>query len=131
MAQRLRIYLPIQRHRFDPWVGRSSGGGNGNPLSTTAWEIPLKEQPSGLQSMGLQRVRYDLVTKQQQNNLLTDLRQFLRLRQDSITMPGVSYVVHQRMCSLGCACPAWLPCCSGCAFSWFQLSFWDQAPGKT
>ena len=34
--------------------------------SILAWEIPWTEQPGGLQSMGLQRVRYNLVTKQQQ-----------------------------------------------------------------
>ena len=29
------------------------------------WEDPWTEKPGGLQSMGLQRVRQDLVTKQQ------------------------------------------------------------------
>ena len=28
-----------------------------------AWEIPLTEDSGGLQSMGLQRIRHDLVTK--------------------------------------------------------------------
>ena len=32
--------------------------------SILAWEIPLTEEPGGLQSLGLQRVRQDLVTKQ-------------------------------------------------------------------
>ena len=32
-----------------------------------AWEIPLTEETGGLQSMGSQRVRYNLVTKQQQS----------------------------------------------------------------
>ena len=31
--------------------------------STLVWEIPWTEEPGKLQSMGLQRVRYDLVTK--------------------------------------------------------------------
>ena len=31
--------------------------------SILAWEIPRTEKPHGLQSMGLQRVRYDLATK--------------------------------------------------------------------
>ena len=31
-----------------------------------AWEIPWTEEPGGLQSMGLQRVRNNLATKQQQ-----------------------------------------------------------------
>ena len=34
--------------------------------SILAWEIPWTEEPGGLQSMGLQRVGRDLVTKQQQ-----------------------------------------------------------------
>ena len=33
--------------------------------SILAWRIPWTEEPGGLQSMGLQRVRHDLVTKQQ------------------------------------------------------------------
>ena len=31
--------------------------------SVHAWEISWAEAPSGLQSVGLQRVRYDLVTE--------------------------------------------------------------------
>ena len=38
-----------------PESGRSLGVGNGNS-SVLAWEIPWTEEPSGLQSMGLQRV---------------------------------------------------------------------------
>ena len=34
--------------------------------STLAWEIPQTEETGGLQSMGSQRVKYDLATKQQQ-----------------------------------------------------------------
>ena len=36
-----------------PGSGRSPGEGNGNTLQ---WEVPWTENPSGLQSMGLQRV---------------------------------------------------------------------------
>ena len=51
---------------FDPWVEKI-------PLekvvathsSILAWEIPWTEEPGGLQSMGLQRVRYVQATKQQ------------------------------------------------------------------
>ena len=32
-------------------------------FSILAWTIPWTEEPGGLQSMGLQRTRYDLVTK--------------------------------------------------------------------
>ena len=33
------------------------------PFSTLAWEIPCTEEPGGLQSMGVQRVRQDRVTE--------------------------------------------------------------------
>ena len=50
-----------RRGRFDPWVRKI------HPLekemathsSILAWEIPWTEEPGGLQSMGLQRVRHD------------------------------------------------------------------------
>ena len=35
--------------------------------SILAWRIPWTKEPGGLQSMGPQRVRHDLVTKQQQH----------------------------------------------------------------
>ena len=44
--------------------GRSPGEGNGNPLQYFAWEIPWTDEAGGLQSMGSQRVRHDLETKQ-------------------------------------------------------------------
>ena len=40
-------------------LGRSPGGGNGNPLQILAWKIPWMEEPGRLQSMGSQRVRHD------------------------------------------------------------------------
>ena len=46
-----------------PGPGRSPGGGKGNPRRILAWEIPRPEESSGLQSMGLQRVRYSLATE--------------------------------------------------------------------
>ena len=38
--------------------------------SILAWEIPWTQEPGGLQSMGLQRVRHELVTEQQTKKLL-------------------------------------------------------------
>ena len=35
-----------------------------------AWETPWTEEPGGLQSTGSQKVRHNLVTKQQQQKLL-------------------------------------------------------------
>ena len=37
--------------------------------SILAWKIPWTEQPGGLQSMGLQRVEHNLLTKLQQQQL--------------------------------------------------------------
>ena len=39
--------------------------------SIRAWEIPWTEEPGGLQSMGLQRVQHNSVTKQQQIIIMT------------------------------------------------------------
>ena len=36
-----RICLQCRRLRFDPWVGRSSGDGNGNPLQYSCLENPM------------------------------------------------------------------------------------------
>ena len=40
-------------------------------FSILAWEIPWKEEPGGLQTTGLQRVRHDLETKQELKGILT------------------------------------------------------------
>ena len=42
-----------------PELGRSPGGGNGNPSHILAWKISWTEEPGGLQSMGLQRFGHD------------------------------------------------------------------------
>ena len=42
-----------------PGLGRSSGGGNGNPLQYSCLENPMDRGTSGLQSIRLQRVRHD------------------------------------------------------------------------
>ena len=44
-----------------PGLGRFPGGGQGNPLQYSYLEIPWTEEPGGLQSMGLQRVRRNCV----------------------------------------------------------------------
>ena len=44
---------------FNPGLGRSPGEGNGNPLSSLAWEMPGTEEPGSLQSMGSQRVEHN------------------------------------------------------------------------
>ena len=42
-----------------PGLGRSPGGGHGNPLQYSCLENPMEEEPGGLQSIGLQRVGHD------------------------------------------------------------------------
>ena len=39
------------------------------PSNVHAWRIPWTEEPGGLRSVGLQRVRHKLATKQQQCQL--------------------------------------------------------------
>ena len=47
-----------------PGLGRSPGEGNGNPLQYSCLGHPMdREDPGQLQSMGLQRIGHDLVTK--------------------------------------------------------------------
>ena len=47
-----------------PGSGRSLG--EGNHSSILVWEIPWTEEPVGLQSMGSQRIKHELATRQQQ-----------------------------------------------------------------
>ena len=48
-----------KKREFDPGSGRSPGEGNGNSLQYLVWKIPETEEPSGLLSMGSQRVGQD------------------------------------------------------------------------
>ena len=47
-----------------PGLGRSPGGGHGNPLQYSCLENPMDGEPGGLQSMRLKRVGHDLMTEQ-------------------------------------------------------------------
>ena len=48
-----------RRHRFDPWVGKTPGERNGNPLQYSCLENPMDRGDWWLQSTGSQRVRHD------------------------------------------------------------------------
>ena len=48
-----------------PGLGRSPGGGHGNPLKSGEFH-GQRSLAGGLQSMGSQRVKHNVVTKQQQ-----------------------------------------------------------------
>ena len=54
-----------------PGVRRCHGEGMATHSSILAWEVLWAEEPGGLQSMGLQKIGHDLVTKQQQSSLVT------------------------------------------------------------
>jgi len=54
--------------------------------SILTWEIPWTEEPGGLQSIGLQRVRQDLVTEQQ----LTSRRRGFNVVKDYLKTPGIT-----------------------------------------
>ena len=42
-----------------PESGKFPGEGNGNPLQYSCLENPMREEPGGLESIGLQKVRHD------------------------------------------------------------------------
>ena len=54
-----------------PGSGRSPGEGNDSPLQYSCLRNPMDRGAWWAAYMGLQRVRHDLVTKQQQHNHLT------------------------------------------------------------
>ena len=68
-SKSLRVLLPMLE-RWCPSLGQE------DPLekemathsSIPAWEIPWTEEPGRLWSMGSQRVKYNLATKQQQSH---------------------------------------------------------------
>ena len=49
----------LGRCGFDPWVRGPPEEDMTTHSSILAWRIPWTEEPGGLQSMGLQRVRHD------------------------------------------------------------------------
>ena len=56
-----------------PGLGRSPGGGHGNPLQYSCLENSLGEETGGLHFMGSQRVEYDWTTKHSTEQLTNDL----------------------------------------------------------
>ena len=56
--QEMQVRSLVQEDRLEKEIATHS--------SVLAWEIPWTEEPGGQQSMGSQRVRHNLVTKQQQ-----------------------------------------------------------------
>ena len=62
--------------------------------STLAWKIPWMEEPGRLQSMGLQRVRHDLITGQQSSCLqCVDSSYIILLYLKKIYAKGISFLL--------------------------------------
>ena len=56
---------------FDPWVENIPWKRAWQPTPVfLLWRVPWTEEPGGLQSVGLQRVRHDLTTKRQQSVII-------------------------------------------------------------
>ena len=77
--------------------------------SVLAWQIPWAEEPSQLESVGSQKVRYDLATKQQRGERKNAMLQPLRHRfkswlspWPSSTLGGVSPGAPLSMISIPC-----------------------------
>ena len=63
--------LPAMRETWvsGPWLGRSPGEENANPLQYSCLENSMDK---GLQSIGSQRVRHDWVTEHEHKSIFTD-----------------------------------------------------------
>ena len=65
--------------------------------SILAWEIPWTEEPGGLQSMGSQRVKHDLATKEQQCYISLLTAQIAFVVKSGLThlcIPSIKIVLH-------------------------------------
>ena len=59
MAQLVKNHMQCKRPKFDPSQEDPLEKGLATHSSILAWRIPWTEEPGGLQSLGLQRVRHD------------------------------------------------------------------------
>ena len=92
-----------RRLEFDPWVSKIPWGRKWQAtLSFLAWRILWTEEPGGLQSMGSQRVRYNLVTELACKLVFQCwLQASARLgRQDTLTALIISIVLSFSECHL-------------------------------
>ena len=58
MAQLVKNHMQCKRPKFDPSQEDPLEKGLATHSSILAWRIPWTEEPGGLQSLGLQRVRH-------------------------------------------------------------------------
>ena len=78
-------WLPVQGKHF-PKIRFYKARANGNPHpSILTWKIPCTEEPGGLQTLDLQRVRCDWVQQQQQQQILVLFLTFTSCASDMTT----------------------------------------------
>ena len=87
-----------------PGSERSPGEGNGNPLQYSCLENPMDR--GGLPSVGLQRIKHDLVIKEQQQ------QQFNKW--NLLLSSCSSYLFREVPCAEG-VCTCVTPFCHGCS----------------
>ena len=63
MAKTVKSPPAMQRPGFDPWIRKIPWRRKWQATPAFAWRIPWTEELGSLQSVGLQRVTHDLVTK--------------------------------------------------------------------
>ena len=80
-----------------PGLGRSPEKGNGNS-SILAWRIPWTEELGRLQSMGLQRVRHDWMTKSKQQLLYSVVLVFVCLFVFTVLQSEIHTHTHRYIC---------------------------------
>ena len=81
--------------------------------SILAWRIPRTEEPSGLQSVGLQRVRQDLATKQQvqfSRSVVSDSLQPYESQHARPPCPSPTPGVHSNSCPSSRWCHPTISC---------------------
>ena len=61
--------------------------------SILAWKIPCTEEPDGLQSVGLQRVKHSLTTKQQQDAIVSMNLENIMLSRRSQTQKAAYHII--------------------------------------
>ena len=64
--------------------GRSPGEGNGNPLQYSCLGNLWTEEPGGIQSMGSQRVGYELATEQQWQHFVVQMHCKISLNDNKV-----------------------------------------------
>ena len=95
-----------RRHKrlgLNPWVRKTPWSTKWQPLQYSCWEIPWTEEPGGLQSMGLQRVRNDWATELRVNvkvNWMLDILKMFLLHENYLWSRKMKMYSDRHRCTL-------------------------------